>query len=180
MSESKTLMGKFDLNSHVGISLAILFPYSSLHRSRNDPCTDLMNTNVFIAKASITGRALQPCPMSLQDLELRAKHELALTDQEERARMALQLPPVALQPVMGSSRDARQRHPECIRFAPGFHFEPAVDAPERLGYRCTLAVVTAVFGADKDPLPEYSRLFERVIKETEDSSAGGRRCRRAG
>ena len=97
------------------------------------------------------------------------------TDTETLSTMTCRAPEPS-PPTVQASQQRRPRHPECLRLAPQFHFDPPIDSPERLGYQCTLAVVTALFGTDKDMLPEYSELFQRSILQAE---TGGRSQQRS-
>ena len=54
---------------------------------------------------------------------------------------------------------ARPQRPQCEALAgSALHVEPPVDAPSRLGFTCTHAIVTALYGG-YDSLPVYSEIF---------------------
>jgi len=60
----------------------------------------------------------------------------------------------------------RARTARCATLVPEFHFEPALDSPARLGFDCTLAVVTSIFGA-YDRLPLHNKTLITELAEVE-------------
>jgi hypothetical protein len=62
----------------------------------------------------------------------------------------------------------RPRHPQCESLGAALRVSPPVDAPSRLGFKCTHSVVTALYGG-YDTLIRYPRSFrkELVVQEKE-------------
>jgi len=69
----------------------------------------------------------------------------------------------------------RRPHTQCDSLIGGaMHVLPPVDAPSRLSFNCTHAVVTAVYN-DYDRLPYYTQTFQRRL-ERQEAERGARTC----
>ena len=68
----------------------------------------------------------------------------------------------------------RPRHPQCEALGTALRVYPPVDAPSRLGFKCTHAVVTALYGG-YDTLIRYPRAFRRELT-AQEKERGVRSC----
>jgi hypothetical protein len=68
----------------------------------------------------------------------------------------------------------RPRHPQCEALGTALRVYPPVDAPSRLGFQCTHAVVTALYSG-YDTLIRYSRSFRRELT-AQEKERGVRSC----
>ena len=64
------------------------------------------------------------------------------------------------------SPSARPRHPRCDVLGASLRVNPPIDAPSRLGFNCTIAVITALYGG-YDTLHGYSRSFQTRLGRQE-------------
>ena len=64
------------------------------------------------------------------------------------------------------SPSARMRHPRCGVLGTSLHVNQLIDAPSRLGFNCTIAVITALYGG-YDTLHSYSRSFQARLGRQE-------------
>ena len=77
-----------------------------------------------------------------------------------------------------ASPEPRERDLQCLgaQLGPSLRIDPPVDAPSRLGFRCTHAVVTALYGG-YDALPAYPRAFYlRLRRQEEERLDQSRSC----
>lgn len=102
-------------------------------------------------------------PYQLEDV--RADPCAALQELHHSFRPGWSCPTAAAPPPF--SARPRHRHEQCDALAGAeMRIEPAVDAPDRLGFNCTLAVVTSVFN-NYDLLPFYNLGFASRLRQQE-------------
>jgi len=142
MRNTTTIMVPADVTDRLAAIFALQFPYTQEQEDTEDPCTELSKLHLF--------RSRWRCPKS------------GLARPQRRPKSGLARPQ-----RLPESGLARPQRPQCEALAgSALHVEPPVDAPSRLGFTCTHAIVTAVYGG-YDSLPVYSEIFRSSLASME-------------